>query len=78
MKVDNDVHFQVAAVSGDARRALAICLRAAESAQRKLEDPDCSKATISMADIDAAIAGMFQPPKIKAIRWVMNVGGNLL
>ncbi|EPS68518.1 hypothetical protein M569_06243, partial [Genlisea aurea] len=52
---------KVAAVSGDARRALEICRRAAELA-------DFGKVVVGMANIEAAIKEMFQAPHIQVIR----------
>ncbi|EYU46264.1 hypothetical protein MIMGU_mgv1a002465mg [Erythranthe guttata] len=52
---------KVAAVSGDARRALEICRRAAELA-------DYRKLLVGMADVEAAIKEMFQAPHIQMIR----------
>ena len=66
---------KVAAVSGDARRALDICRRATELAERgpvagrRLASP--KKATtclVTMDHVNAAIQEMFSSPKIMAIR----------
>ncbi|CAA0805789.1 Origin of replication complex subunit 1A [Striga hermonthica] len=62
---------KVAAVSGDARRALEICRRAAELADyhAKLSPLSSSvKVMVGMADIEAAIKEMFQAPHIQVIR----------
>ncbi|GAA0142289.1 replication origin binding protein [Lithospermum erythrorhizon] len=65
---------KVAAVSGDARRALEICRRAAEFAdyRAKKELPSSDSATtgnalVGMRDIDAAIKEMFQAPHIQVM-----------
>ncbi|KAL2557223.1 Origin of replication complex subunit 1A [Forsythia ovata] len=66
---------KVAAVSGDARRALEICRRAAELADyRTKRSPSLSnsgvtgKVLVGMADVEAAIKEMFQAPHIQVIR----------
>ncbi|XP_057777524.1 origin of replication complex subunit 1-like [Salvia miltiorrhiza] len=65
---------KVAAVSGDARRALEICRRAAEVADYRakktaLSGSDASgKVVAGMADVEAAIKEMFQAPHIQVIR----------
>ncbi|KAL1547672.1 Origin recognition complex, subunit 1 [Salvia divinorum] len=65
---------KVAAVSGDARRALEICRRAAEVADYRakktaLSSSDASgKVMAGMADVEAAIKEMFQAPHIQVIR----------
>ncbi|KAK9735980.1 hypothetical protein RND81_04G242800 [Saponaria officinalis] len=67
---------KVAAISGDARRALEICRRAAEIAdfwvknQASLPDnPSAGKTTVvGMAEVEAAIQEMFQAPHIQVIR----------
>ncbi|XP_010247189.1 PREDICTED: origin of replication complex subunit 1A-like [Nelumbo nucifera] len=66
---------KVAAISGDARRALEICRRAAELADYRLmkshsdHDPAASgKATVGMAEVEAAIQEMFQAPHIQVMK----------
>ncbi|KAI3951097.1 hypothetical protein MKW98_028501 [Papaver atlanticum] len=66
---------KVAAISGDARRALEICRRAAEIADYKIKKssstPDFSssgKNHIGMAEVEAAIQEMFQAPHIQVIK----------
>nr|GME04333.1 origin of replication complex subunit 1A-like [Ipomoea batatas] len=62
---------KVAAVSGDARRALEICRRAAELADyrvKKVHSSAAGKALVGMADVEAAIQEMFQAPHIQVMR----------
>ncbi|KAG8379675.1 hypothetical protein BUALT_Bualt07G0113700 [Buddleja alternifolia] len=65
---------KVAAVSGDARRALEICRRAAELADYRvkrspLANSEASgKFIVGMADVESAIKEMFQAPHIQVIR----------
>ncbi|KAK4339109.1 hypothetical protein RND71_040571 [Anisodus tanguticus] len=66
---------KVAAVSGDARRALEICRRAAEladyRAKKLLLTPNSAaagKMLVKMADVEAAIQEMFQAPHIQVMR----------
>ncbi|KAK6793295.1 hypothetical protein RDI58_006748 [Solanum bulbocastanum] len=66
---------KVAAVSGDARRALEICRRAAELADYRVKKllpvPDsvaAGKMLVRMADVEAAIQEMFQAPHIQVMR----------
>ncbi|KAF5192232.1 Origin recognition complex subunit [Thalictrum thalictroides] len=66
---------KVAAISGDARRALEICRRAAEVADYRLKKlsslPDfasAGKPLVSMADVEAAIQEMFQAPHIQVMK----------
>ncbi|KAL2540899.1 Origin of replication complex subunit 1A [Abeliophyllum distichum] len=66
---------KVAAVSGDARRALEICRRGAELADcRTKRSPSLSnsgvtgKVLVGMADVETAIKEMFQAPHIQVIR----------
>lgn len=66
---------KVAAVSGDARRALEICRRAAEladyRAKKLLSIPTSAavgKMLVRMADVEAAIQEMFQAPHIQVMR----------
>ncbi|KAH9329417.1 hypothetical protein KI387_001525, partial [Taxus chinensis] len=75
---------KVAAVSGDARRALELCRRAAELAEFRLQQSSNSKKSakngmnvdgadtlrisVGMADIEAAIQEMFQAPHIQIMK----------
>ncbi|GMY16291.1 origin of replication complex subunit 1B-like [Fagus crenata] len=66
---------KVAAISGDARRALEICRRAAEIKDyhiKKLKsasNPVCSgKSLVCMAEVEAAIQEMFQAPHIQVMK----------
>ncbi|XP_011080287.1 origin of replication complex subunit 1A [Sesamum indicum] len=64
---------KVAAVSGDARRALEICRRAAELADYRakkspLSSTDSTGKMVGMADVESAIKEMFQAPHIQVIR----------
>lgn len=65
---------KVAALSGDARRALDICRRATEIAETTRMPPSPSKspvkraALVGMLHVDQAIKEMFTSPKILAIR----------
>ncbi|KAL9233656.1 hypothetical protein vseg_008622 [Gypsophila vaccaria] len=66
---------KVAAISGDARRALEICRRAAEIADFRVKNqaslPDnasAGKTLVGMKEVDAAIQEMFQAPHIQVIR----------
>ncbi|XP_019155323.1 PREDICTED: origin of replication complex subunit 1B-like isoform X3 [Ipomoea nil] len=62
---------KVAAVSGDARRALEICRRAAELADyrvKKVHSSAAGKELVGMADVEAAIHEMFQAPHIQVMR----------
>lgn len=60
---------KVAALSGDARRALDICRRSTEiaeaSALKKKE-----KVLVGMTHVKAAVDEMFSAPKIVAIRYI--------
>ncbi|CAL1531149.1 unnamed protein product, partial [Lymnaea stagnalis] len=58
---------KVAAVSGDARRALDICRRSTEIAEAKAEN-DENAMMVSMSDINTAVEEMFCSPKLMAIR----------
>lgn len=70
---------KVAAVSGDARRALDICRRATEIAETKTMPPSPMKspmkspvkrnALVGMLHVDQALKEMFTSPKITAIRY---------
>ncbi|KAJ9540419.1 hypothetical protein OSB04_026925 [Centaurea solstitialis] len=63
---------KVAAVSGDARRALEICRRAAELADYRVKKsislPKTGKSLVGMAEVEAAIQEMFQAPHIQVMR----------
>lgn len=73
---------KVAAVSGDARRALELCRRAAELAEFRLKqttslgnatngsnsNKGTVKSLVGMADVEAAIHEMFQAPHIQMMR----------
>jgi origin recognition complex subunit 1 len=58
--------FQVAALSGDARRALDICRRATELAE--VDAKGKTTGYVTMSHVDAAVQEMFSSPKIVAIR----------
>ncbi|XP_023727767.1 origin recognition complex subunit 1 isoform X2 [Cryptotermes secundus] len=57
---------KVAAVSGDARRALDICRRATELAEGDTEDSD---GTVTMQHVDQALGEMIASAKVQAIRY---------
>ncbi|KAL8210453.1 hypothetical protein R6Q57_004890 [Mikania cordata] len=64
---------KVAAVSGDARRALEICRRAAELADYRVKKSTSlpktgRKALVGMSEVEAAIQEMFQAPHIQVMR----------
>ncbi|KAL4576907.1 hypothetical protein LXL04_013008 [Taraxacum kok-saghyz] len=63
---------KVAAVSGDARRALEICRRAAELADYRVKNsisiPKDGKCLVGMGEVEAAIQEMFQAPHIQVMR----------
>ncbi|XP_019448316.1 PREDICTED: origin of replication complex subunit 1-like isoform X2 [Lupinus angustifolius] len=66
---------KVAAISGDARRALEMCRRAAEIVDYRMKklnsNPDSvtiGKGLVGMADVEAAIQEMFQAPHIQVMR----------
>ncbi|KAE9585981.1 putative chromatin regulator PHD family [Lupinus albus] len=66
---------KVAAISGDARRALEMCRRAAEIVDYRMKklnsNPDSvnmGKGLVGMADIEAAIQEMFQAPHIQVMK----------
>ncbi|XP_050363029.1 origin of replication complex subunit 1A-like [Argentina anserina] len=66
---------KVAAISGDARRALEICRRAAEITdyriKKLLSTPNNAsegKALVGMAEVEAAIKEMFQAPHIQVMK----------
>ncbi|XP_076934868.1 origin of replication complex subunit 1A-like [Bidens hawaiensis] len=63
---------KVAAVSGDARRALEICRRAAELADYRVKSstslPKTGKSLVGMSEVEAAIQEMFQAPHIQVMK----------
>ncbi|XP_068637543.1 origin of replication complex subunit 1B-like isoform X2 [Aristolochia californica] len=68
---------KVAAISGDARRALEICRRAAEIADSRLKQLSSPSThdniiqenpLVSMADVEAAIKEMFEAPHIQVMK----------
>ncbi|XP_050225555.1 origin of replication complex subunit 1B-like [Mercurialis annua] len=66
---------KVAAISGDARRALEICRRAAEITDYRLkkltsgtDSTPAGKCLVGMSDIEAAIQEMFQAPHIQIMK----------
>ncbi|XP_047324617.1 origin of replication complex subunit 1B-like [Impatiens glandulifera] len=67
---------KVAAISGDARRALEICRRAAELTDYRVkksntlpnDDASTGKVLVGMGDVNAAIQEMFQAPHIQVMR----------
>ncbi|KAI3891080.1 hypothetical protein MKW98_007385 [Papaver atlanticum] len=70
----------VAAISGDARRALEICRRASEIADYKIKKSSSTlgfssagKNHVGMADVEAAIQEMFQTPHIQIIKSCSNL-----
>ncbi|XP_024629084.1 origin of replication complex subunit 1B [Medicago truncatula] len=72
---------KVAAISGDARRALEICRRAAEIADYQMKklasDPDnvtAGKGLVCMADVESAIQEMFQAPHIQVMKNCSRLG----
>ncbi|KAL8122163.1 origin of replication complex subunit 1B-like [Apium graveolens] len=71
---------KVAAVSGDARRALEICRRAAELADYRMKSLLTSNTTseenilVGMAEVEAAIKEMFQAPHIQVMRSCSKLG----
>ncbi|KAJ0550927.1 putative chromatin regulator PHD family [Helianthus annuus] len=69
---------KVAAVSGDARRALEICRRAAELADYRVKKstslPNTGKALVGMSEVEAAIQEMFQAPHIQVMRSCSKLG----
>ncbi|CAE6135289.1 unnamed protein product [Arabidopsis arenosa] len=65
---------KVAAISGDARRALEICRRAAEVADHRLKSNKTAKnQLVIMADVEAAIQEMFQAPHIQVMKTVSKL-----
>ena len=61
--------MKVAAVSGDARRALNICRRATEVAERRTSAGGKER-LVGIKDVDAAVTEMFSSPYIMAMRCV--------
>ncbi|KAF6151760.1 hypothetical protein GIB67_010334 [Kingdonia uniflora] len=59
---------KVAAISGDARRALEISRCAAELADYRLKQSSNGKPLVGMADVEAAIQEMFQAPHIQVMK----------
>ncbi|KAG7542915.1 Zinc finger PHD-type [Arabidopsis thaliana x Arabidopsis arenosa] len=66
---------KVAAVSGDARRALEICRRAAEVADYRLKKTNktAKSQLVIMADVEVAIQEMFQAPHIQVMKSVSKL-----
>ncbi|CAN8246349.1 unnamed protein product [Cochlearia groenlandica] len=65
---------KVAAISGDARRALEICRRAAEVADYRLKNQETAKnQLVVMSDVEAAIQEMFQAPHIQVMKSVSKL-----
>jgi Cdc6-like AAA superfamily ATPase len=60
--------LQVAALFGDARRALDICRRATELVDQSAND----RGVVKMAQVDAALQEMYSAPKIVAVRFVSS------
>ena len=60
---------KVAAVSGDARRALDICRRSTEIAENRSPSKK-GNILVGMSHVDAALQEMFSSPKIVTIRLV--------
>lgn len=58
----------MAAVSGDARRALDICRRSTEIAEARASDGQ-GGVMVGMSDINTAVEEMFCSPKFMAIRF---------
>ncbi|KAI9074857.1 hypothetical protein K1719_043165 [Acacia pycnantha] len=72
---------KVAAISGDARRALEICRRAAEIADYRIKKPHSNsdlaaavKGLVAMVDVEAAIQEMFQAPHIQVMKSCSRLG----
>ncbi|CAN1263804.1 Origin of replication complex subunit 1A, partial [Linum perenne] len=72
---------KVAAISGDARRALEICRRAAEVADYRIKKSGSSpaehfpgKTMVVFSDVEAAIEEMFQAPHIQVMRSCSKMG----
>ncbi|KAL1198948.1 Origin of replication complex subunit 1B [Cardamine amara subsp. amara] len=65
---------KVAAISGDARRVLEICRRAAEVADYRLKNNKTAKhQLVVMTDVEAAIQEMFQAPHIQVMKSVSRL-----
>ena len=70
---------KVAAVSGDARRALDICRRAVEIAQREITESSPQQrrspgtSYVGMLHVNTAVNEMFSSPMVMAIRCVCVV-----
>ena len=71
----------MAAVSGDARRALNICRRATEVAEQRIieirKGAKKSEKLVGIKDVDAAVTEMFSSPYIVAIRCVCSLSISL-
>ncbi|KMT14480.1 hypothetical protein BVRB_4g072530 [Beta vulgaris subsp. vulgaris] len=72
---------KVAAISGDARRALEICRRAAEIADYRIKNQispadtaSAEETRVGMAEVEAAIQEMFQAPHVQVIRSSCRLG----
>ena len=65
---------KVAAVSGDARRALDICRRSTEIAEAEGKAAAAANTLVRICHVDQALQEMFSSPKILAIRWVVWLG----
>lgn len=63
---------KVAALSGDARRALDICRRATEIAER--DAASANDAQVTMKEVNNAVQEMYCAPKIVAMRLALHVG----
>ena len=61
----------MAALSGDARRALDICRRATEIAELASDDP-ANPVLVGMQHVDTALQEMFSAPKIVAMRYILE------
>ena len=66
IKTNALIQPQVAALSGDARRALDICRRSTELAESMSDSKN--KGIVGMAHVNAALQEMFSAPKIVAMR----------
>lgn len=62
---------KVAAVSGDARRALDICRRATEIAEN-LSPSKTKLSLVGMSHVNAALQEMFSSPKVVAMRYTSS------
>lgn len=65
--------WQVAALSGDARRCLDICRRATEICEHSAADPS-STGLVGMSHVMEALNEMFSSAYITAIRWDQTFG----